>query len=114
MMSQQFHKALEAIWLVVTEGDRYVDEQAPWKLKKTDPARMGTVLYVLAETIRHIGLLVLPFMPESGAKILDQLAVGEGDRSFAALGPEHALKSGTDLPKPEGVFPRFEEETAAQ
>jgi methionyl-tRNA synthetase len=113
MTSQQFNKALEVIWLVVTEADRYVDEQAPWALKKTDPTRMGTVLYVLAETIRHLALLVQPFMPESGAKILDQLAVGEGDRSFAALGPEHALQSGTDLPKPEGVFPRFVEETAA-
>jgi hypothetical protein len=41
------------------------------------------------------------------------LAVGEGDRTFMAFGPEHALKSGTDLPKPEGVFPRFVEEPAA-
>jgi methionyl-tRNA synthetase len=114
MTTQLFHKALETIWVVVTEADRYVDEQAPWGLKKTDPARMGTVLYVLAETIRHLALLVQPFMPESGAKILDQLAVGAGDRTFDALGPEHALKSGTDLPKPEGVFPRFVEETAAQ
>jgi methionyl-tRNA synthetase len=113
MSAQLFHKALEAIWLVVTEADRYVDEQAPWALKKTDPARMATVLYVLAETIRHLALLVQPFMPESSAKILDQLSVGGGDRSFAALGPEHALKSATDLPKPEGVFPRFVEETAA-
>jgi methionyl-tRNA synthetase len=113
MASQQFHKALEAIWLVVTEADRYVDEQAPWALKKTDPARMGTVLYVLAETIRHLALLVQPIMPESGAKILDQLAVGEDDRTFAALGPEHALESGAELPKPEGVFPRFVEEPAA-
>jgi methionyl-tRNA synthetase len=113
MTSQQFNKALETIWQVVTEADRYVDEQAPWALKKTDPARMATVLYVLAETIRHIALLVQPFMPAASAKILDQLAVGGDDRSFAAFGPEHALKSGTDLPKPEGVFPRFVEETAA-
>jgi methionyl-tRNA synthetase len=113
MTSQQFHKALEAIWLVVTDADRYVDEQAPWALKKTDPARMATVLYVLAETIRHLALLIQPVMPESGAKILDQLAVSGDDRTFAAIGPEHALQSGTDLPKPEGVFPRFVEETAA-
>jgi len=98
---------------VVTEADRYVDEQAPWALKKTDPARMGTVLYVLAETVRHLALIVQPFMPESCAKILDQLAVGEGHRDFAALGPEHALKAGSGLPKPEGVFPRFVEEPAA-
>jgi len=113
MTSQQFHKVLEAIWQVVTEADRYVDEQAPWALKKTDPARMGTVLYVLAETVRHLALIVQPFMPESCAKILDQLAVGAGHRDFTALGPEHALKTGTGLPKPEGVFPRFVEEPAA-
>jgi len=53
---------------------------------------------------------VQPFMPDSAARILDQLAVGEGDRSFTAFGPEHALAAGTGLPKPEGVFPRFVEE----
>jgi methionyl-tRNA synthetase len=111
MTAQQFHKALEAIWQVVTEADRYMDEQAPWSLRKNgDLARMGTVLYVLAETIRHLALLVQPFMPESASRILDQVAVGEGDRSFASIGPEHALESGTSLPKPEGVFPRFVEE----
>jgi methionyl-tRNA synthetase len=114
MTGQQFNKALEAIWLVVGDGNRYMDEQAPWGLKKTDPARMATVLYVLAETIRHLALIVQPFMPQSAAKLLDQLAVGEEDRDFAAFGPEHALEAGTDLPKPEGIFPRFVEETAAQ
>jgi methionyl-tRNA synthetase len=114
MTAQLFHKALETIWLVVGDGNRYMDEQAPWGLKKTDPARMGTVLYVLAETIRHLALIVQPFMPGSAARLLDQLGVGEGDRDFAAFGPEHALEAGTSLPKPEGIFPRFVEEPAAQ
>src|SRR3546814_798535 len=38
---QAFHRALEAIWQVVGDGNRYVDEQAPWALKKSDPARMA-------------------------------------------------------------------------
>ena len=67
--------ALEAIWQVVGEANRYVDEQAPWALHKTDPARMATVLYVLAETMRQLAILVQPFMPHSMAKMLDQLAV---------------------------------------
>ena len=113
MAAQLFHKALEAIWQVVGEANRYMDEQAPWTLRKTDLARTGTVLYVLAETIRHLALLVQPFMPESGSKILDQLAVDEGDRGFAASGAEHALQADTALPKPAGVFPRFVEEPAA-
>jgi len=112
MAEQAFHRALDAIWHVVGEGDRYVDEQAPWALKKTDPARMATVLYVLAETVRHLAVVVQPFMPQSMAKMLDQLGVAPDARSFAALGEDGALKPGTPLPKPEGVFPRYVEEGA--
>ncbi len=60
MDAQAFHEALEAIWVVVRGANGYVDRQAPWALRKTDPDRMGTVLYVLSETIRHLGLLMLP------------------------------------------------------
>ncbi len=107
---QAFHKALDAIWDVIGEADRYVDEQAPWALKKTDPARMATVLYVLAETVRCVAILLQPFMPESMAKMLDQLAVPEDQRSFAFLSSHHALKPGTPLPAPSGVFPRYVED----
>ena len=74
---------------------------------------MNTVLYVLAETIRRLGLLIQPIMPQSAAKLLDQLAVPEGKRNFAAYGKDHALVPGTALPQPQGVFPRFVEEAAA-
>ncbi len=111
---QAFHKALEAMWRVIGDANRYVDEQAPWELKKTDPARMATVLYVLAEVIRHLGMLAQPFMPDSAGKILDQLAVAADTRSFANLGPDHALKPGTALPKPVAVFPRYVEEEAEE
>ena len=90
-----------------------MDEQAPWALKKTDPPRMGTVLYVLAETIRHLAILTQPVMPASSAKILDQLGQGEDARGFGNLGPGGALKGGTPLPAPQGVFPRFVEEPKA-
>jgi len=108
--SQAFHKALETIWAVIGDANRYVDAQAPWALRKTDPDRMATVLFALAETIRHLAILIQPFMPESCAKLLDQLAVEEGARGFANLGPAGALQPGTTLPKPEGVFPRYVEE----
>jgi methionyl-tRNA synthetase len=111
-LEQSFHRALEAIWQVIGDGNRYVDEQAPWGLKKTDPARMATVLYVLAETVRHLAILVQPIMPDSMARMLDQLAVPADARTFASLGQGGALKAGTPLPKPEGIFPRFVEEAA--
>ncbi len=107
MEQQAFHRALDLIWGVVGDADRYIDEQAPWTLRKTDPARMVTVLYGLAEVIRHLGVLVQPFMPDSAAKILDQLAVPAGERGFDRLGPAHALPAGRALPAPAGVFPRY-------
>ena len=108
MEVQAFHEGLEAVWAVVRAANAYIDGQAPWKLAKEDPARMGTVLYLLAETIRHLAILTQPFMPDASAQLLNQLAVPEDARTFACLGPDHALKAGMELPKPEGVFPRYE------
>jgi methionyl-tRNA synthetase len=104
---QAFHRALTAIWEVIADANRYVDAQAPWALAKTDPARRDTVLWVLAETIRRVTLLLQPFMPDSGARILDQLAVPADDRTFVSFDKE--LVSGTVLPAPQGVFPRYVE-----
>ncbi|MFZ5791939.1 MAG: methionine--tRNA ligase [Pseudomonadota bacterium] len=106
---QAFHRGLEAIWQVVGEANRYVDEQAPWALRKTDQARMATVLWVLAETIRHLAILVQPVMPDAASKFLDQLAVPADARGFERLGEAGALKPGTPLPAPTGVFPRYVE-----
>jgi methionyl-tRNA synthetase len=111
MDEQSFHLALETIWRLVADANRYVDEQAPWALRRTDPARMGTVLYVLAEIIRHLGILTQPFVPDAAAALLDQLAVPAGERAFAALAT--ALPPGRALPAPSGIFPRFVETEAA-
>ncbi|MDJ0937128.1 MAG: methionine--tRNA ligase [Kiloniellales bacterium] len=108
---QAFHKSLEATWEIVGAANRYVDEQAPWALRKTDPERMATVLYVVAEVVRHLAILTQPVMPESMARMLDQLGVVETSRGATALST--ALASGTELPKPAGVFPRFVEEEEA-
>ena len=111
--NQAFHEALESIWQVVRAANAYVDQQAPWKLHKEDPARRDTVLYVLAETIRHLGLYIQPFVPDSAAVMLDQLAVPADERDFTHVGSANALKPGTTFPKPEPVFPRYVEEEAA-
>jgi methionyl-tRNA synthetase len=107
---QTFHRALETMWQVVSEANRYVDTEAPWTLRKTDPARMGTVLYVLADVIRQLAILAQPVVPAAAAKLLDQLAVPADQRNFAAFATP--LTGGIILPKPEGVFPRFVEEAA--
>ena len=107
--SQLFNVALERVWGLVAASNKYIDEQAPWKLRKTAPDRMHTVLYTLLETIRSIGILLQPIMPGSSEKILNQLAVDTSKRSFAALNSNDRLEAGTSLQKPNPIFPRFEE-----
>lgn len=107
--TQSFHEALEAIWSVVRAANVYVDRQAPWTLRKSDPERMATVLYVLAETIRRLAILTQPFMPDASSRILDQLAVPTEERDFSRIGEAGTLGAGTPLPPPSGVFPRYVE-----
>ena len=104
---QGFQEDHETNWVQVRAANGYVDKQAPWSLSKTDPARMNTVLNVLAEVTRHIAILLQPFVPEGASKILDQLGVPTDQRSFAHLTGQFALTGGATLPPPAGVFPRF-------
>ena len=109
MADQQIHVALASIFAVVAEANRYFAGQEPWALKKTDPARMETVLWTTAETVRRVAILCQPFVPASAARLLDLLAVPQEARDFVHLGDEHALVSGDALPAPEPVFPRYVE-----
>jgi len=109
----EFHKVLERIIEAANHANVYIDLQAPWTLKKTDVKRMGTVLYNLCEQIRKIAILLQPFMPFAAEKMLDQLAVAKDSRSLGSIsGEAFCLKPGTPLPAPQGIFPRYIEETA--
>ncbi|MGV1954759.1 methionine--tRNA ligase [Agrobacterium sp. 22-214-1] len=107
MGKQLIHRAVAAIIAVVSETDRYFASQEPWALKKTDPERMGTVLYVTAEVVRQIGILLQPIMPGSCEKLLDLVAAPADKRDFAALGEAGRLVPGTPLEAPKPVFPRY-------
>jgi len=110
MAEQAIHQALAAIFGVVAEANRYFAGQEPWALKKTDPARMETVLWTTAELLRRVGILCQPFVPGSATKLLDLLAVPEGERTFANIDDANGLISGTALPGPAPVFPRYVEQ----
>jgi len=107
---QAFNEALEEVWRVVRAGNGYVDRQAPWALRKTDPARMASVLRVLADVLRAVATVLQPFMPDSTAKMLDQLGVPADARDLAALATP--LPAGIPLPPPQGVFPRYNDTAA--
>ena len=104
------HRALEIVWAVIADANRYFASEEPWAHKKTNLKRMETILYVTAEVLRQIAILVQPVMPGSASKLLDQLGVPQDARDFAHLGPVERLKPGTKLPPPAPVFPRHVEE----
>ncbi|HEY7577822.1 MAG TPA: methionine--tRNA ligase [Acetobacteraceae bacterium] len=107
---QSFHEGLEEVWKVVRAANAYIDHQAPWALRRTDPGRMAAVLRVLANVLRVVATLLQPFMPGSMARMLDQLGVPAGARQLADLSAP--LTEGCKLPAPQGVFPRYVEPVA--
>ncbi len=109
MDRQAITRYLDAVWGVVADANRYFAGEEPWAKKKTDPARMASILYVTAEAVRQIAILAQPVMPDSAGKLLDLLGQGSKARSFKALGATGRLKPGTALPAPSGVFPRYVE-----
>ncbi len=108
MEKQALQSYCTHIWEVISEANRYVDTQKPWSLRKSENAqdhlRMNTILYVLAEVVRHVAIYVQPLMPDSASKILN--FINQTDRDFESL--KTRLKSGTPLNEPSGVFPRIE------
>lgn len=109
MDRQAIHRALDAVWAVVAEANRYFAAQEPWALKKSDPARMGTVLWVTAEVLRRLAILAQPVTPVACARLLDQLGIPEDERGFDRLGDEPGVRAGQPVASPQPVFPRYVE-----
>ncbi|MCK5042221.1 MAG: methionine--tRNA ligase [Sphingomonadales bacterium] len=107
---EAINKMLDAIWKRIADLNAYFSNCEPWALKKTDPERMEAVLYTAVEGVRQLAIMVQPFMPDAMEKMLDQLAVPVDERTFVHVNSDFALKTGAELPKPEGVFPRFVEQ----
>lgn len=108
MDQQLIHEATGALIAALSSANNYFAGQEPWALKKTDPARMATVLYVTADTVRRLAIPMLAFVPASANRLLDQLAVPPEGRSLAAAANANSLLAGTELPLPQGVFARLE------
>lgn len=107
------HRMLEEIWKIVSDANTYVDAQAPWTLRKENPPRMKTVLYIIAETVRCLAIAMQPVVPIATKALLDQLKVDDNARNFSNISGDDALKAGTAIDKPEGVFPRIALEEGA-
>ncbi|MGH6800016.1 MAG: class I tRNA ligase family protein, partial [Methylocella sp.] len=111
MQSFALHGVLADIWRVVGDANRYFAAEQPWVKRKTDPARMETIIYVTAEVLRKIAILSQPFMPVAMAKLLDLLSIAQEHRGFEHIGQKGA--PGRPLPPPSAIFPRYVEADAA-
>ncbi|TPG21524.1 methionine--tRNA ligase [Sphingomonas koreensis] len=112
-------RAVQEWMRAVFAGNAYIDEQAPWALRKTDPSRMEQVLSVLCLAIHHIALAIVPVIPRSANAVLDQLGVPQDQRDhpvndnglwhiWNASWAVDLKNAGTRLPTPSPVFPRLE------
>ncbi|AFH61934.1 methionine--tRNA ligase [Paenibacillus caseinilyticus] len=111
MENMEFSVALSAIWQSISRTNKYIDETAPWVLAKDENKRatLGSVLYVLAESLRISSVLLQPFLTQAPKKIWAQLGIAEGE--LTAWDTVHAfgtLPSGTRVTKGEAIFPRLE------
>ena len=100
--------AMQLIFNVLRRSNKYIDETQPWLLAKDESqkARLGGIMYNLLETIRICGVLLRPFIPETGEKILSMLNTDkcsyEDNTSFGAL------QVGTVLGETEKLFERID------
>ncbi|CBI76443.1 Methionyl-tRNA synthetase [Bartonella clarridgeiae 73] len=106
MSRQAPHLALSAIFSVVAEANRYFANEEPWRLHKNNPERFFTVLYITLEILRRIGIMLLPFIPQSATKLLDSLVVAKENRFLHHIS-DLKIKEDTELPSPVPIFPRY-------
>jgi methionyl-tRNA synthetase len=107
-----FSTGIEAWLRAVYACNQYVDEQAPWALKKTDPERMKAVLQTLFVAIRDLAIAIQPVVPSKAAALLDQLGIPADERSYGALEDgewfARLASQGFTVSPPKPLFPRLE------
>jgi methionyl-tRNA synthetase len=105
-------QGIEAWIRAVFACNQYIDAQAPWALRKTDPERMTAVLAALCEAIVDLAIAISPVIPVASAKLLDQMGVPADERNFTVLADRgryaRLAASGTALEAPSPIFPRIE------
>ena len=107
-----FQNALVEIFKLIGRANKYIDENKPWVLAKDEALkpRLARVLYNLLECVRVSAILLTPFMPDTCAKIFDQIGAGEDLRTWEAAGQWGLLPAGAAVTKGENLFPRIDVE----
>ena len=109
------HKALDEVFAVIARANKYIDENMPWSLAKdmeANGARLAHVMYNLLETTRICATLLIPFMPDSMAKLFEQLGACELCRTWEAAAQWGFLNPANQVTKGENLFPRIDMDKA--
>ncbi|WP_316348137.1 methionine--tRNA ligase [Desulfuromonas acetoxidans] len=106
-----FNKALLSIWELISSANKYIDDTAPWALAKDEAQkeRLGTVMYNLLEAVRLVGLMVAPFLPDTGKRIMEILGQDSDNLMLDGQDQWGGLQAGTAIEKAPPMFPRIEE-----
>lgn len=99
-------KALEAVAELGFFANKYVEDTKPWVLAKKDPEQLKNVIYDLLEMIRHLGLLLLPFLPSSAEKILHYLDIDQAQLKYEKSKEWGGLAEGAKIEKAEPLYGR--------
>ena len=108
MASYNFLGALDDVWGILRRANQKIDQEAPWKLVKTDSGRLAGVLYELLEDLRQVAWLILPIMPETAQKIVESLdSPDEFQKDLKQAQIWGGLPEGARIKKGEPLFPRL-------
>ncbi len=105
----RFREALKDAMNVARIGNKYLADTEPWKVVKTDAARVETILNIALQITANIAIAIEPFMPFSAAKIVKMLHVEHYD--WEKLGAMDLISAGHTISKPELLFEKIEDET---
>ena len=105
---QEFHKVLDNIWKLISEANKYVDENAPWQLIKEDKERAGDVLNILIIIIAKIAIFLAPIMPDISKNILNKIGLNIKNLSMEDISKDNFLNIKHKIKKPEIIFHKID------
>lgn len=105
----KFREAQKEAMNLARIGNKYMTECEPWKVWKTDPERVKTVLYISLQLVANLAIAFEPFLPFSSEKLRHLIQMDTCDWNL--LGNHDLLKAGHQLAEPELLFEKIEDET---
>ena len=106
MRQYNIKQSIDKILTLVTKTNIFINNESPWSMREQNKTRMNTVLYIIVEVLRVVGILLQPFIPHYANNMLDYLKIDT--RDFKSLNKQYAIKSGTIIEEPRLMFEKIE------